>query len=62
MLSAGVENRQVSAGAQFTLALQNNGVVLGAGRNNRGQLGDGTRDDRSIAVRSQRAMGLGISK
>ena len=62
MLSAGVENRQVSAGAQFTLAPQNDGVVLGAGRINRGQLGDGTRDDRSIAVRSQRAMGLGISK
>ena len=53
MLSAGVENRQVSAGAQFTLVLQNDGVVLGAGRNNRGQLGDGTRDDRSIAVRSE---------
>ena len=27
VLSAGVENRQVSAGAQFTLVLQNDGVV-----------------------------------
>lgn len=39
---------QVSVGGQHAVALLENGTVVAWGRNDRGQLGDGTRTDRSL--------------
>lgn len=48
---------QVAAGGSASLALLSDGTVLGWGRNFSGELGDGTRTDRSVPVRVKDASG-----
>ncbi|MCZ4497445.1 MAG: hypothetical protein JWM25_2030, partial [Thermoleophilia bacterium] len=42
--------RHIATGDRFTLVLRSDGTVWGAGRNNLGQLGDGTASDRTTPV------------
>ena len=48
----------VGAGHGFSLALADDGIVVGWGANNAGQLGDNTRDYRSIPVRVNTEAGV----
>ncbi|MBX3143936.1 MAG: hypothetical protein KF813_09295 [Trueperaceae bacterium] len=46
----GYEHTSVSVGMQHNLVLQDDGTVVAWGRNDYGQLGDGTKEDRSTPV------------
>jgi alpha-tubulin suppressor-like RCC1 family protein len=50
--------KQVAAGANFTVALRSNGEVWTWGGNQYGQLGDGTRTDRTTPARNLAAYGM----
>ena len=50
--------KQVSAGGEFTVALRSNGEVWTWGRNDHGQLGDGTHTDRTTPARNQAGYGM----
>jgi alpha-tubulin suppressor-like RCC1 family protein len=50
--------RQVAAGEDFTVALRSNGEVWTWGRNDAGQLGDGTTTDRTTPARNRAVYGM----
>jgi alpha-tubulin suppressor-like RCC1 family protein len=50
--------RQVAAGEDFTVALRSNGEVWTWGRNDAGQLGDGTLTDRTTPARNRAVYGM----
>jgi regulator of chromosome condensation (RCC1) repeat-containing protein len=50
--------RQVAAGEDFTVALRSGGEVWTWGRNDAGQLGDGTRTDRATPARNLAGYGV----
>jgi alpha-tubulin suppressor-like RCC1 family protein len=50
--------KQVAAGGEFTVALRSNGEVWTWGRNEHGQLGDGTHTDRTTPARNLAGYGM----
>jgi len=50
--------KQVAAGGEFTVALRSNGEVWTWGRNDHGQLGDGTHTDRTTPARNLAGYGM----
>ncbi|MEV4252004.1 Ig-like domain repeat protein [Spirillospora sp. NPDC049652] len=61
-LPAGVTVTQISAGQHHSLALTSDGRVLAWGRNNYGQLGDGTATQRTIPIEVHLPSGVTVSQ